>query len=89
MRSETPVTHRPDAEIFVAARHALDERPIIPATVRLHVNEGVMTLTGSVRLSSERLEAEDTVRNIPGVRKLVNEIVVARVPSAQGFEPPD
>ena len=47
-----------------------------------------MTLTGSVRTASERSEAESTVRSIPGVRRLVNEIVVARIPSVEGFEPP-
>lgn len=89
MRPATHINHRPDAEIFAEARHALDERPAVPASVRIHVDEGVMTLTGSVRLSSERSEAQDTVRSVPGVRRLVNEIVVARIPSAEGFEPPD
>ena len=88
MKPASPVTY-PDAEIFVNARHALDQRPAVPATVRLHVNQGVVTLTGSVRLSAERSEAENMVRRIPGVRKVINEIIVARVPSRQGFEPPD
>jgi osmotically-inducible protein OsmY len=89
MRSATHINHRPDAEIFTEARHALDVRPGVPASVRIHLDEGVMTLTGSVRTASERSEAENTVRSIPGVRRLVNEIVVARIPSAEGFEPPD
>jgi len=80
---------RADAEIFAEARHALDERPTIPATVRLHVDRGVVTLTGSVRLTSQQLAAAEVVRRIPGVRRLVNDIVVAELPSVQGFEPPN
>ena len=89
MKPATPVTHRPDAEIFVEARHALDERPAVPATVHLHVNHGVITLTGGVRLPAQQLEAEEAIRHVPGIRRLVNDIVVAEMPSVLGFEPPD
>jgi osmotically-inducible protein OsmY len=80
---------RADAEIFAEARHALDDRPTIPATVRVHVDHGVVTLTGSVRLTSQQLAAAEVVQRIPGVRRLVNDIVVAELPSVQGFEPPN
>ena len=89
MKPAPPVTHRPDAEIFVDARHALDKRPTVPATVRIHVNDGVATLTGSVRLPSQQLEAEEAIRHVPGLRRLVNDIVVADMPSVLGFEPPE
>lgn len=89
MKPAAPVTHRPDAEIFVDARHALDERPTVPTTVRVHVNDGVATLTGSVRLPSQQLEAEEAIRHVPGLRRLVNDIVVAEMPSVLGFEPPE
>jgi osmotically-inducible protein OsmY len=89
MKPETPVTHRPDAEIFTEARHALDQRPAVPATVHVHVNDGVMTLTGSVRLPSQQLQAEEAIRHVPGIRRLVNDIVVAEMPSVLGFEPPE
>jgi osmotically-inducible protein OsmY len=78
-----------DADIFVAARHALDQRPDIPQEVRLHVEHGYVTLTGSVRWPAEREEAEHIVRQVAGVQAVVNNIVVAEVPSAEGFEPPD
>lgn len=84
----TPATHRPDAEIFAEARRALDMRPTVPATVHVHVNDGVITLTGSVRLPSQQLQAEETVRHVTGIRRLVNDIVVAEMPSVLGFEPP-
>jgi osmotically-inducible protein OsmY len=79
---------RTDAEIFTEARHALDATPTVPATVRLHVDHGVVTLTGSVRLTSEQHAAEELVVRIPGVRRVVNDIFVAELPSVQGFERP-
>ena len=84
-----PVTHRPDAEIFVEARRALDARPEVPATVHVHVNDGVATLTGSVRFASQQLEAEEAIRHVPGLRRLINDIVVAEMPNVLGFERPD
>jgi osmotically-inducible protein OsmY len=89
MRPTPAAINRPDAQIFVEARHALDERLSVPATVHLHVNHGVITLTGSVRLPSQQLEAEEAIRHVPGVRRCVNEIVVADMPSVMGFERPE
>ena len=80
---------RADAEIFAEARHALDAMPTVPATVRLHVDHGVVTLTGSVRLTSEQRAAAELVRRIPGIRRVVNDIVVSEMPNVQGFEPPN
>jgi osmotically-inducible protein OsmY len=81
-------THRTDADIFTAATKALDLRLNVPATVRVHVDRGIVTLTGSVRLPSERAEAEEAVRHVDGVRSVVNDITVAQRVSAEGFEPP-
>ena len=77
-----------DAEVFGAARRALDLRPGVPAAVRVHVDDGVATLTGTVRLPSERAEAEDALRQVPGVRRIVNDIAVTQVPRPEGSEPP-
>ena len=89
----TPITQttraRSDADIFVDARRELDQRRTVPGTVRVHVDHGTVTLTGSVQLAFERSEAEDAVRQIDGVQRVVNDIVVGRAPSAEGFEPPD
>lgn len=82
-------TNRADAAIFVDARHALDMRPAVPGTVRVYVDHGLVTLTGTVRLPFERMEAEEAVRYIPGVRRLVNDILVTEVSNAAGYEPPD
>jgi osmotically-inducible protein OsmY len=88
MTPTTNATNRSDAEIFVEARHALDERPAVPGTVRVYVDDAVVTLTGTVRRPFERQEAEEAVRPIVGVRRLVNDIVVTEVANAQGYEPP-
>ena len=80
---------RTDTDIFAEARKALDERPSIPATVRVHIDDGVAWLTGMARRASERMEAEDIVRHVPGVLRIVNKITVAEPPIAEGFEPPE
>ena len=88
-RVTAPTTRRSDADIFAEARQALDLQPGIPATVRVHVDNGVATLTGTVRLASESAASEEIVRRVRGVERVVNEISVAQRPSEEGFEPPD
>jgi osmotically-inducible protein OsmY len=83
------VNHRSDSEIFMDARRALDERPSVPADVRVHVDHGTVTLTGSVGWPLERSDAEGTVREVKGVTRVVNEITVAHEANAEGFEAPD
>jgi osmotically-inducible protein OsmY len=87
-RAAAGPAHRTDADIFSAARKALDDQPSIPATVRVHVDGGIATLTGTVRVASERAAAEDAVRSVPGIQRVINEVSVAQPPSTQGFEPP-
>ena len=77
-----------DADVFAAARRALDHHPEVPPEVRIHVEHGHLTLTGSVRWPAEREAAANIVRQIPGVETVVNDIVVAEMPSAAGLEPP-
>ena len=89
MTLTTATTRRPEAEIFAEARQALDQHGSIPATVRVHVDQGSATLTGTVRLASESSVAEEIVGRVRGVDRVVNEITIAQVPSEQGFEPPE
>jgi osmotically-inducible protein OsmY len=89
IRTATGTTHRSDADIFAEARQALDLRSSIPATVRLHVDHGIVTLTGTVRLASESAEAQAIVGRVRGVERIANDISVAQAPSEQGFEAPD
>jgi osmotically-inducible protein OsmY len=78
-----------DTEIFAAARKALDDHPHVPHDVRLHVDCGRVTLTGTVRRRQERAEVEDIVRRVDGVLRLVNRITVANGPSPQDLEAPE
>jgi osmotically-inducible protein OsmY len=57
--------------------------------VRVHVDRGTVTLTGTVRWPHEKSEAEGIVRHIDGVQRVVNNITVANVASPEGFEAPD
>jgi osmotically-inducible protein OsmY len=80
--------HRTDSEIFVDARRALDRNPRVPASVHVHIEHGIATLSGTVQLAAERADAEDTVRPVEGIQRLVNDIVVSQIPDAEGFGPP-
>jgi hypothetical protein len=82
------ITPRTDAEIFIEARRALDQRPGVPPAIRVHVDAGVLTLTGSVRSALERAEAHAAVCHIAGVRRVVDEIVLA-LPSEPDSGPAD
>lgn len=83
-------THRRlDPDIFAAARKALDDDPRVPQDVRVHVDRGTVTLTGTVRWPQEKSEAEGIVRAIDGVQRVVNNITVANVANAEGFEAPE
>jgi osmotically-inducible protein OsmY len=84
-----PFTHRSDPDLFLDARRALDERPSVPAGVRVHVDHGTVTLTGSVRWPRERSEAESVVREVDGVLRIVNNITVVHGANPEGFEAPD
>ena len=83
-------THlRLDPEIFVDARKALDEDPGVPQDVRVHVYGGTVTLTGTVRSTHQKSEAEAVVRRVAGVGEIVNSIVVAHVVSPETLEAPE
>ena len=81
--------HDTDAAVFAEARKALDRCPTVPSTVRVHVDDGIVTLTGSVQRPSERADAESAVRPAIGNRRLMNNIIIARAPGTEGFDAPD
>lgn len=81
--------HPSDATVFVDARKRLDDCPTVPGTVRVHVQDGIVTLTGSVQRPSERADAEQVVRPVVGDRRLVSHITVMAARAAEGFDPPD
>jgi osmotically-inducible protein OsmY len=72
---------RSDVDIAAAARNALDGDVFVPGT-RLHtsVADGEVTLRGEVKHCWERDDAEKVIRNIPGVRRVINEVRVEPMP---------
>jgi osmotically-inducible protein OsmY len=49
------------------------------ANLVVHFGNGVVTLNGVVTSESQRWEAEDIAGHIPGVTRVVNEILVVQV----------
>jgi hypothetical protein len=76
-------SRRNDAAIFADGRRALDDSPGVPGTIRIHVFKGIAILTGGARMTAERDEAENAVRHVDGVCRLVNAIIVAGMPDAE------
>ena len=74
--------YREDGLLQAAAHRALEWDARVPGGVRVEVTDGVLGLRGTVERFSQRDAAEDAVRNLVGVRDVVNEIKVARDPSA-------
>ena len=54
----TSTHHRLDPDVCAAARKALDDDPRVPQDVRVHVDLGTVTLTGTVRWPHEKAQAE-------------------------------
>jgi osmotically-inducible protein OsmY len=68
---------RTDTEIARAVRSALEWDVFVPAeTIMSTVSEGWVTLDGTVERWSHRDDAERAVRNLTGVKGVVNKIVV-------------
>lgn len=66
-----------DGGIRIAVRRALEWDARVPDGVHGEVTDGVVRLRGVVERLSEREAAEEAVRNLIGVRDVVNEINVA------------
>lgn len=82
-------THRRSApNIFSAARKALDDHPSVPQ-VRVHVDRGTVTLTGTVRWPREKSEAEHVVRRVDGVLGVVNKIIPTEAADAAALDASD
>ena len=72
-----------DAAVFAEARTTLDDCPTVPGTVRVYVEDGIVTLTGTVPWPSQRAEAERVVRPVIGHRQLLNKITVLQTQSTE------
>lgn len=71
------------------ALRALDGQATMSDTVRVHVDGGIATLTGTVRSILECAKAEEVVREVRGIQQVVNDIAIANRTSPERFEPPD
>jgi osmotically-inducible protein OsmY len=70
---------RTDTEIAQSVRLALKWDAMVPdETIESTVANGEVTLTGVVQRWSQREDAERAVRNLVGVRRIVNRITIAR-----------
>jgi osmotically-inducible protein OsmY len=86
---ETPTPcglHSVDLEVVARAQRALRQHPSIPPTVCVHVWGGVAWLTGSAASRAERREAEQVVRRVCGVSRVVNQIAAPRSSFADAVE---
>lgn len=74
----TPSTAFDDAWISAMIESKLAVDPEVPSRkIDIDVREGVVTLSGTVESEAARTEAEDLALSVDGVRRVVNEIVVA------------
>ena len=75
-----------DGRIRSVANRALEWDARVPDGVYGDVTDGVLRLRGVVQRFSEREAAEEAVRNLIGVRDIVNEIKVAHAPPRGDLE---
>jgi osmotically-inducible protein OsmY len=78
--------YRSDAQIQKAAEHALQWDARVPRGVRATATDAVVRLYGMVDRSSQLEAAEEAVRNLVGVRDVMNEIRVVPAPSSEDRE---
>ena len=65
-----------DRKIEVAAESSYTFRAVLEDSVRVKSEDGVVTLTGIVKDQNQEDLAVDTVRNLPGVNKVKNELTI-------------
>lgn len=53
-----------------------------PANLLVHCGDGVVTISGVVTSDEEREEAADVARHVPGVKRVVNQILVVEAIAA-------
>jgi osmotically-inducible protein OsmY len=68
---------RTDADIAAAAARVLEWHALVPKNqIKTTVSKGWVTLTGAVEWQFQRDEAEQVVRNLMGVKGVINQITV-------------
>lgn len=70
-----------DSQIEDAAKASYNYRAVLDNRVHVKSDDGVVTLTGTVQDNDQKALAEDTVKNLPGVVSVVNNIKVDSAPA--------
>src|ERR1700753_1295288 len=65
-----------DNKIESAAESSYNFKTVLHNQVKVKADDGVVTLTGTVAQTSDKDLAEDTVKDLPGVTRVDNEIQV-------------
>jgi osmotically-inducible protein OsmY len=66
-----------DTSISQALQHRFESSIVIPKSVKAELRDGYVTLRGGVGSYHQRREAERAVRDVSGVKGVLNEIAVA------------
>ena len=83
-KSMAKAVEQSDETIDSAIEKKLDDRPeLSDAKIDSEVSNGVARLTGSVASQSDRLTALSTVRSVPGVRSVIDELTINAPVSAR------
>ncbi len=72
---------RDDRDVERAAKHALQWDARLPRGIRAEVTNGIVRIRGVVQRFSQLEAAEEAVRNLVGVRDVVNEVKLAPAPA--------
>jgi len=70
-----------DGQIEDAAKASYNFRAVLDNHVKAKSDNGVVTLSGTVQDDDQKALAEDTVKNLPGVVAVVNNVKVASEPA--------
>jgi hyperosmotically inducible protein len=70
-----------DRQIEDAANSSYNYRAVLSDNVKASADDGVVTITGTVQDRDQRALAEDTVRNLPGVVSVIDDVKVKAEPA--------
>ena len=65
-----------DSKIVDAAKASYNYKTVLENHVTVKSDDGIVTLSGTVQDDDEKALAEDTVKNLPGVLGVKNEIII-------------
>jgi osmotically-inducible protein OsmY len=68
--------HRSDEDIALAACTALEWNVVLPKNLQVVVDDGWITLNGKVQWQFQKNAAEETVKQLTGVKGIINNIAV-------------